>query len=85
MPLYHFVCGGPEHHRVRRIFSSEAAAALKVCPTCATPMERTPHPPTAQVVERLDNGWMTKAIERPADAERIFKERADKDPRNDPE
>jgi hypothetical protein len=45
-------------------------------------MGRDAHPLTAQVVETLDNGWMTKAIERPADAERIFKERAAADPRN---
>jgi hypothetical protein len=34
---------------------------------------------TSRVTETLDNGYMTKAVERPADAERLYKEKADAD------
>lgn len=48
-------------------------------------MVRNPKPPTSNVVERLDNGFMARAVERPADAERLYKERARQSELNDPE
>ena len=45
-------------------------------------MERNPSGASSQAVERLDNGLMPKAVERIADAERLYKERANKDPAN---
>jgi hypothetical protein len=42
-------------------------------------MHRDAKGPTATVVERLDSPHMVRAIERPADAERLYKERAAKD------
>jgi hypothetical protein len=44
-------------------------------------MVRESKAPTANVVESLDNGFMAKRVVRPADAERLFKERAANDPR----
>lgn len=83
MPLYHFRC--PDGHLTRKILEPEQAKVDRTCPQCQKPLRRDVKPPTAQAVERLDNGWMTKVIERPADAERLFKERADADPRNKPD
>jgi hypothetical protein len=83
MPLYHFKCTGPETHRLRRILKPAEAAALKPVCECGADMVRDPKPPTANVVERLDNGYMAKAVERPADAERLYRERAQADPLKD--
>lgn len=85
MPLYYFKCDGPCKQEVRRIISPEQAQAKTLCPKpdCGGTLRRTPKPPTAQVVETLDNGWMTRKVERLADAERIFAERAAKDPLKD--
>lgn len=46
-------------------------------------MRRAPKPPTTNVAERLDNGLMPRAVERPADAERLYHERAHKPPEDD--
>lgn len=88
MPLYHFNCSKCKRHPVRKIAPTPAQALIKVgttCPKCGAKMVRTPKPPTSNVVETLDNGHMTRAVERPAEAERLYKERADNDPRNKPE
>lgn len=37
-------------------------------------MTRDPRPPSHNVVETLDNGIMTRALERPAEAERLTRE-----------
>jgi len=44
-------------------------------------MELLPGAPTTRIVESLDNGLMPRAIERPAESERLFKERAEADNR----
>jgi hypothetical protein len=46
-------------------------------------LKRTPKAPTAQVTETLDNGFMARRVERPAEAERLYKERARLDPLKD--
>lgn len=46
---------------------------------CYGALLRIPRPPTTNVVERLDNGLMPRAVERPADAERLYHERAHAD------
>jgi hypothetical protein len=40
---------------------------------------------TSRITEVLDNGFMTKKIERPADAERLYREKADVDRPKKPE
>lgn len=72
MPLYYFKC-----HTCgltfRRILKPEEAAA-QGC-TCGSILRRDPRPPSTRVIETLDNGLMTKRLERLADAERLFAER----------
>ncbi len=46
------------------------------CPKCESSMSRFISPATARMVEVLDNGLMTRRIERPANAEQLYKERA---------
>lgn len=43
---------------------------------CGGVMERTPIGPNSSQIEVLDNGAMTRRLERFADAERLHKERA---------
>jgi len=50
------------------------------CPKCKSPMKRNASGPTNQVYEQLDNGLMPRKVERLADAERLFKDRAKNDP-----
>jgi hypothetical protein len=54
--------------------SLEASRALR-CRECGGPLHRAGLGPSTQVVERLDNGLMPRALERLADAERLFEER----------
>jgi len=43
-------------------------------------MKRTPRPPSTIVKEMLDNGAMTKRVERLKDAEELYRQRAKNDP-----
>jgi hypothetical protein len=54
-----------------------AAAAVEALCSCGAAVKRRPTGPGAQKIEVLDNGLMARAIERPADAERLYKERHD--------
>jgi len=44
---------------------------------CGADMVRVMGVPSTHIMERLDNGIMPRALERYADAERLFKERHD--------
>ena len=76
MPIYYFHC--PEcQETVRKLLKPEALEGMTpYCPKCHKAMERSPQPPTAKIVETLDNGIMVRRVERLADAEQIHKERA---------
>ena len=71
MPLFRYMCEkcGPQ----RRILPSEPATLN--CTTCGLVLRRTPTGAVAQVLEVIDNGFQARAVVRPADAQRIFKER----------
>ena len=73
MPLYYFECQTCKK-TVRRVCSPKDLKA-PVC--CGGSMTRTPRPPTSRCVEVLDNGVMTKRLERLTDAERLYHERAE--------
>ena len=76
MPIYYYKC--PECEKTnRRLLSgeSEADKVILLC-QCTAEMVRAPQPPTAQIVETLDNGVMVRKLERLADAEQIHKEMA---------
>lgn len=60
---------------VQRVFTPEEAKQVWTC-GCGGLLRRTPRPPTSQTVERLDNGHMTKAVERLSEAPRLFHERS---------
>jgi putative FmdB family regulatory protein len=79
MPAYHFECPSCSHRRTKLLSVSKSKEAQK-CEKCGGEMVRNISPPTSQTLERLDNGFMNRAIERPVDAERLYKERANKDP-----
>ena len=93
MPSYNLVCP-KDGHRSKRIFPkpmkkwteqeqlSVFRARLLFCPQCGGKMSVEDPTPTATVKETLDNGYMTRKLERPADAERLYRERAANDPRN---
>lgn len=75
MPLLYFRCG---KCRVdgRALVSVAKMKAPHPCPVCKEPMQRSPRPISSKIVETLDNGLMSRRVERPADSERLFKERA---------
>lgn len=81
MPIFNFNCAACGRSPTRRIArtADEALAKASTC-SCGGEMVRVPKPPTSTVFERLDNGMMVRAVERPADAERLYKERALQDP-----
>lgn len=80
MPRYFYECGGCGKS-AQRICSPEQSKEARTCPSCSMPLKRVPQPASTTILETLDNGIMSRKVTRLADAERIFKERADNDPR----
>lgn len=74
MPLYHLEC--PEHGKQKRLLTHEQFKAGLTCRKCGKPAKHVPQGASASLYETLDNGLQARATVRPADAERIFKERA---------
>jgi hypothetical protein len=74
MPMYYYQCETCKKER-RRICSPEESGKAPSC--CGQPMKRAPRACTSRCVETLDNGLMTKSLERLTDAERLFHERAE--------
>lgn len=75
MPLFLIACvscGGV----ARRLGTSRAAALARPCKGCGGAVAAAPVGPSSTVVERLDNGAMARTLERLADAERLYKDRA---------
>jgi hypothetical protein len=78
MPLYYFKCASACGREVRLILTPAQAGAENICPDCKNVLKRAPKPPTANVVETLDNGHMPRRVERPADVERLIADRTRK-------
>ncbi len=76
MPLFHVKCVdcGAESD----VMAPDLAGLSKKACKCSGKLKRKARGITAQVNERLDNGSMPKAIERHANAERLWQERGDK-------
>lgn len=74
MPLYHYFCPTCEEDK-RRLLSVEAASKDVECSKCKSKMSRKVQGPSSQAVETLDNGTMSKRLERLVDAERLYTER----------
>ena len=78
MPVFHYICFKCNTPPIRKLLSVTQSKEDQLCLICKEKMKRQPTAPTVQVKEKLDNGAMTKAIERYAEAERLFKERSGK-------
>ena len=74
VPLYCYRCPGCGKTS-RRICSPLESRTRPRC--CGQDSERVPGSVSSRTVEVLDNGVMTKSIERLTDAERLFRERHD--------
>jgi len=88
MPTYNMFCGECGYVQMRRTrvalakLTDEELKKIKWCPKCEEYyMNRKAIPPTTAVKETLDNGLMPHAIERLKDAEELYKDRADNDPK----
>lgn len=86
MPLYNFQCDACKR-TVRRIFDVQDVDSFEgsICfdnGACQGKWRRVPTGPTSQVMEKLDNGISPRTVERWSDAERVWKERSDNDPRD---
>lgn len=79
MPLYYFSCPKCQVPTAK-VLPREDVCKPQECPRKCGPMVRTPKGPSSAVKERLDNGAMPRAVERYAEAERLFAERAANDP-----
>ena len=75
MALFDFEC--PSCYRiVKRLANKEPNIE---CTNCHVLMVRKSNPPNTQVKEVLDNGFMTKRVERLKDAEELYKNRKKKE------
>lgn len=79
MPMYYFTCDSCAESQGLRLKPGEQKAP-RACPKCGTALRRDPRPPSTQVMESIDNGIMPRRVERLADAQRLFKDRAANDP-----
>lgn len=88
MPSYSLTCStcGRSRKRIlvrpfKQLSDAEQSAFLQCENGCERLMTVGDPAPTTQVLESLDNGMMSRKVERHADAERLWAERAAKDPR----
>jgi DNA-directed RNA polymerase subunit RPC12/RpoP len=79
VPKYHYECSRCGTELVR-ILSPAESLCQQFCRRCGELVTRKARGITSTKFERLDNGFMAKPVERPADAERLYKERAKIDP-----
>lgn len=74
MPIYLFKCGCQEGKTL--LLPAKDRDLPRTCAVCNQPLKREMGRPTTRVVEVIDNGIMAKKLERLADAERLFSDRA---------
>jgi DNA-directed RNA polymerase subunit RPC12/RpoP len=79
MPLYYFKCVACDATLKYMMDPDQVKDAR--CKQCEGKIKRQPRAPSTQVMERLDNGVMKRALERLSNAEELHKERAKSDPR----
>lgn len=75
MPLFYFHCNKCDK-TFFKLLDPEKGKSPYPCPDCQELANRKPKAPSTMCYETVDNGLMGKKVVRPADAERIFKERA---------
>jgi hypothetical protein len=76
MALFRVRCSGCRT-ALARIRGTSAEATAEPCGGCGKKVVREAQGPSSTKMECLDNGAMAKSVERFADAERLYKERAD--------
>lgn len=81
MPLFVMTCTACGHVQKNLGLTTEVADAGVPCKKCGALARRTPEVPSLHTKERLDFGHQVKAVERFTDAEKLYKERSDLDPR----
>lgn len=74
MPLFYYTCA--KCAKTTRKILSKPEVSIKC--ECGHDAERSARGGSSMVMESLDNGVMTKKLERLADAERLFHERVAK-------
>ena len=74
MPLFKYLCQDCKKPHARLLPASKANDPGP-CPSCGGVLVREASGPSQQVIERLDNGLMPKAVEQLADSPRLVKER----------
>lgn len=79
MPLFYWKCNEC-NVQLTRIYSFKESQNGEICSKCNNKMTRSEKGVNAQVYETLDNGLMSKKIERLADAQRIFSDHSKTDP-----
>ncbi len=77
MPLFNFECPNCKV-LIKRILTVEGSKVGVQCKTCPATLRRVYGAASSQVKEVLDNGIMTKRIERYSDAEELYYDRAHK-------
>lgn len=72
MPVYRYRCPecGADHERIRA-----KPPESQPCPKCGAEMARAPKGPGVAVLETLDNGIMTRPVERVVDQPRLHREK----------
>jgi hypothetical protein len=78
MPLYRFFCAVCDK-TVRKMLEPGEQAQQQHC-TCGEPLARSTPATSSDVMEVVDNGLMTRRVERYSEAERLFRERSDSRP-----
>jgi len=81
MPLYRFFCGVCDK-TVRKMLEPGQQVQPQYC-ECGEPLARSTPAISSEVIETIDNGLMTRRVERHSEAERLFRERADGGPNVD--
>jgi len=74
MPVYYFACKACTKTFLRVLPRKKSSVTCKECGSEDT--TRAPQPPSSHVVETIDTGNMSRAIERLADAPQLFHERS---------
>jgi len=77
MPIFNFFCEKCQK-QVRRVLAPEAMLGPVLHQECGSELKRVQSPPSSQVKETMDNGIMAKKLERYANAEELYKDRAAK-------
>lgn len=80
MALFRYRCPacGDEALRLIRPSVEKGVPVAVPCEGCGGVAVRDPNPPTANAYERVDNGFMTKAVDKLEDVERMSRERSDR-------